>query len=188
MKNDNNFNGYFLYCGKTDSKLNNDNEMNSIKKVDIDKHSFVFYPKSSKSMGKFFFRSLRLQFFTWVAMKKVAIVLSQKSWTIHINVDDISLQEEIEELRSVRSIADGQFWDEVAYLIIKNNSVWPTKIMAEPTTQVRLVFIPPFSEENIEIRYGENIYLYDTFFNEKFEKLKVFLETYLTSTKEEIAV
>ena len=182
----NNFNGYFLYYGKKKPKLNVYNEAKSIKKVDIWDGLFVFYLKSSKSVGNFYPTDLRLQFFTWTSMKKVAIDLSQKNWTIHINVDDTILQEKIEEFRSEYSIADTKFWDEVANMIIKNSLQWPTRIVVEPSTLVRLFFNPPFGEENIEIRYGEIIYLHDTLFNDELKNLKVFLEAYIASIKKEL--
>lgn len=183
-----NFNGYFLCFGKLSTKISEDKVSKAIKKINIEGHSFIFYPKSLGDIDAFISPSLRLQFFTWSDMKKVAVNLSRNNWTIHINVDDLSLQDDIEKLRSDSSHTYDEFWNNVANLIISTYSVWPTKIVVEPSTFVRIVFMPPFSEEIIEIKYGENIYVDDTFFNEKAENLKMFLETYFVSIKEEIAV
>jgi hypothetical protein len=184
----NNFSGYFLYCGKWKKKSSLESVPEKIEKVNIDGYLFVFILDSLRESAYHNLIGLKIQFFTWVVIKKISIILSKENWTIHINVDNIEVQDNIEEISSKISLKNDKFWEDVANLIISNYSIWPNKIEVEPATNVQISFTPPFSEEQIIIKYGERIYLEYKFFNKQSENLKVFLKAYFASIREEIAV
>lgn len=186
--NDRNPSEYFLYVGKSKSKIPSGKSPEQIRKVYIGDYLFLFYPKAIRDSDYSVSPDFHLQFFDWAISRKVADYLSQKNWTIHINVDDMDLKDEIDYVLDKEPSSYESVLEKVGNLIISRYSIWPNKIIAEPATYVILDFKPPYEYEYIEVKYGETILLSDSFFKGKNENeyLKEFLKAYCEIIKEDL--
>lgn len=180
-----NYNDYFMFFGKSNNKILKRESFNHSEKIDINGHSFIFYPASLKYPVSFPKLGFHLQFFTWTVMKKLAKRLST-DWTVYINTDDIDLQSKIEDIQADTTM--DQSWEELPETIMSYCSTWSNNIIVEPATYVRIIFRLSKFDCQIEIKYGEIILLDDIFFNEKLEYLITFLNAYYEAIREELII
>lgn len=164
--------GYYLYKSKFLDQSPVKLKLNDVE-ILRDGDVYLLAPYESTSIQKIEDAGGIFHWFTWNDLTKIITTLKQKKWVFNLHAEDDSLVERIFELRNSTTISFHEVLEQIGNEILTTYSRWPD-VNPEPSFFVTISFTAPFSEDLIEVRYGEVIFIDSIFFSEKRNELNTF--------------